>query len=135
MAGEWNTFNEAIKGLGKHDEREISVTYKSMQKSMEQIQEEMNVVGNFEAMRAAQVEEIMVLGCLALSRYKILRHTEELFERIGFRVLEECWRRRREWTSLDWQCKSGYCRQLNRWEKRGGLGWMYARMDRRTNPE
>ena len=89
MAGEWDTFNEVIKVLGKRYEREISVTYELMHKLMEQIQEEMNGVGDFEAMRAAQVEEVMILGCLALSRYKILRHTEELFKAIGFRVLEE----------------------------------------------
>ena len=85
MAGEWNTFNEAIKILEKHHEREIPITYKSL----EQIQEEMSGAKDFEALEAAQVEEMMVLGCLAVPREKTLRQREVFFKGIKFRGLRE----------------------------------------------
>ena len=76
MAREWDTFNGGIDALGKRHEIEILVTYKSVG----QIQQEMYETKDFEAMEAAQVEEIMVLGCLAVPKNMVLRPTEELFK-------------------------------------------------------
>ena len=56
---------------------------------MGQFQEKMNGVGDFEAMRAAQVEGMLALECLALPRNEILRQMEELFRGIDFRALED----------------------------------------------
>ena len=55
---------------------------------MEQVWEDLNVVGGFEATEAALVEEKLVLGSFAVPRNEIQWQTKELFKGIEFRVLD-----------------------------------------------
>ncbi|KAL2043789.1 hypothetical protein N7G274_003308 [Stereocaulon virgatum] len=85
VAAEWSTFNSAIKVLEKHYGRPMAVTYRSW----ESIQQTLAESEDPEALEVAQIEEMMVMGCLACPREKTLRQREKFFPEVGFLGLEE----------------------------------------------
>ena len=85
VACEWSTFNAAIKVIEKHYNRPMSVTHKSW----EEIQHSLANPRDFEALELAQVEEMMVMGCLACPKEKTLRQREKYFSNVRFIGLEE----------------------------------------------
>jgi hypothetical protein len=63
----------------------MPVTYRSW----ESIQKTLAESDDPEALEVAQIEEMMVLGCLACPREKTLRQREKYFSGVGFMGLEE----------------------------------------------
>ena len=85
VAGEWSTFNTAIKVIEKHYNRPMSVSHKSW----EEIQHSLANPQDFEALELAQVEEMMLMGYLACPKEKTLRQREKYFSNVRFMGLEE----------------------------------------------
>ena len=63
----------------------MPVTYRSW----EAIQQTLAESDDAEVLEVAQIEEMMVMGCLACPREKTLRQRETYFSEVGFMGLEE----------------------------------------------
>ncbi|KAI4251761.1 MAG: hypothetical protein LQ352_004673 [Teloschistes flavicans] len=86
VAGEWNTFNGAIKVIESLYGRSMPVTYKTWS----EIRNALTAHAHDEdtsALELAQVEEMMVMGCLACPKEKTARQRTNFFKDVAFRDL------------------------------------------------
>lgn len=92
VAGEWNTFNAAIKTMELFYGRPMPRTHRTL----EDIRLSLASSSSMEDSMLAQMEEVTVMGCLACPKEKTLKQRERYFKGLGFLGLEDLLRYTKE---------------------------------------
>ncbi|KAG9241337.1 hypothetical protein BJ878DRAFT_233823 [Calycina marina] len=88
VAGEWSTFNEAVKRIELFQGQPLETTYKSKDKILEFINNNDQLELSHD-MEIALVEEWMISGAAACPREKTLLQKEKYFKSVKFFSLQE----------------------------------------------
>ncbi|KAL9006068.1 MAG: hypothetical protein Q9188_001195 [Gyalolechia gomerana] len=89
VAGEWNTFNAAIRVMEAFNDRPLPRTEKSWQQIQRVLEAHADDEELSEESELAQVEEMMVMSYLACPKEKTLRQREKYFAHVQFRDLDQ----------------------------------------------
>ncbi|CAL8580580.1 hypothetical protein XPA_006302 [Xanthoria parietina] len=88
IAGEWSTFNAAVKVMEKFYDRPLPRTEKPWSEIQKVLEAHAGDEELAEEAELAQVDEMMVMSYMAVPKEKTLRQREKFFAGVGFRGLQ-----------------------------------------------
>ncbi|KAI4222735.1 MAG: hypothetical protein L6R36_005939 [Xanthoria steineri] len=88
VAGEWSTFNAAVKVMEKFYDRPLPRTEKPWSEIQKVLEAHAGDEELAEEAELAQVEELMVMGYMSVPKEKTLRQRGKFFAGVGFRDLQ-----------------------------------------------